>query len=59
MSVKQAGRVVRAVAWRAAERKAFVEAQAGALDVAYSLMENHFRGETHVELSVADVREPR
>ncbi|HJO37679.1 MAG TPA: single-stranded-DNA-specific exonuclease RecJ [Vicinamibacterales bacterium] len=59
MSVKQAGRVVRAVAWRAAERKAFVEAQAGALDVAYSLMENHFRGETRIELSVADVREPR
>ena len=57
MSMKQDGRVMRAVAWRAAERKEFLEHHAKAFDVAYSLMENHFRGETHIELSVADVRE--
>ena len=59
MSIRQDSRVIRAVAWRAAERKAFLEAHANGFDVAYSLMENHFRGETHVELSIADVREAR
>ena len=59
MSVKQHGRVIRAVAWRAAERKALFESHAKALDIAYSLMENHFGGNTRVELSIADVREAR
>mgnify|MGYP006982548929 CR=1 FL=1 len=46
-------------AWRAAERKAVFDAHANGIDIAYSLMENHFRGNTFVELSIADVREAR
>ena len=59
MSVKQGSRVVRAVAWRAVERKEFLQRRSGLIDVAYSLMKNRFRGEAYLELSVADVREAR
>jgi len=59
MSVRQEGRVLRAVAWRMAERADFVSTHARNLDVAFNLTENHFRGETTIELSVADVRQAR
>ena len=59
MSVRQEGRVLRAVAWRMAERADFVSTHARDLDVAFNLTENHFRGETTIELSVADVRQAR
>ena len=59
MSVRQDGRVFRAVAWRMAERAEFVSAHAGDLDVAFNLTENTFRGETTIELSVADIRQAR
>ena len=57
MSVRQGTRVFRAVAWRMAERAEFVTRHGGALDVAFNLTENHYRGEHTVELSVADVRQ--
>ena len=59
MTVKQEGRVFRAVAWRAADRAAFLTTHRERVDLAFSLMENHFRGETSLELSVADAREAR
>ena len=42
-----------------AERADFVSTHARNLDVAFNLTENHFRGETTIELSVADVRQAR
>ena len=59
MSVRQGTRVFRAVAWRMADRAEFVTRHRGALDLAFNLTENHYRGEHTVELSVADIRQAR
>ncbi len=59
MSVRQGQRVFKAIAWRAAERADFLNAHRAALNLAFSLTENHYRGQTFVELSVADVQEAR
>ena len=59
MSVRQGTRVFRAVAWRMAERADFVTQHRAALDVAFNLTENNYRGEHTVELSVADIRQAR
>jgi single-stranded-DNA-specific exonuclease len=56
MTVRQDGRVFRALAWRSAERLEFLQAHRHRLDLAYSLDRNTFRDETRVELTVADVR---
>jgi len=58
MALKQDGRVFRAIAWRAAERSDYLEAHKAALDVAFSLEQNQYNGETFVELTLADMREP-
>ncbi len=58
MAIKQEGRIFRAIAWRAAERHDFLEAHKAALDVAFSLEQNQYNGETYVELTLADLREP-
>lgn len=59
MNVKQNGRVFRAIAWRAAERAAFLEEHRQAVRLAYSLDKNTFRGETSIELNVSDVQAER
>ncbi len=56
MTLRQDGRIFRAIAWRAAERLEFASEHKAALDVAFSLEQNQYRGETHVELTVADLR---
>jgi single-stranded-DNA-specific exonuclease len=56
MNVKQNGRVFRAIAWRGAERATFLEEHRQAVRLAYSLDKNTFRGETNIELNVADVQ---
>jgi single-stranded-DNA-specific exonuclease len=56
MALKQDGRIFRAVAWRAAERHDYLTEHRAALDVAFSLEQNEFGGETFVELSLSDAR---
>jgi single-stranded-DNA-specific exonuclease len=56
MAVRQGGRVFRAIAWRAVEREPLVAANRRALDLAFSLTENTFNGETRTELTLADMR---
>ena len=56
--VRQQGRAFRAVAWRAAEREAFLASNRFGLELAYSLEESDYRGERFTELTVADVRAP-
>src|SRR5215831_13885730 len=56
MALKQEGRIFRAVAWRAAERHDYLAEHKAALDVAFSLEQNEFGGETFVELSLSDAR---
>ena len=48
--------IFRAVAWRAAERHEYLTEHRAALDVAFSLEQNEFTGETYLELTVADSR---
>ena len=56
MTISQGRRRFRAVAWRAAEREPFFRERRTSLNVAFSLTENTFRGETFIELNVADVK---
>ena len=56
MALKQDGRVFRAVAWRAAERHDYLTEHKAALDVAFSLEQNQYNGETYVELTLADLK---
>jgi single-stranded-DNA-specific exonuclease len=56
MALKQEGRIFRAIAWRAAERHDFLAGHKTALDVAFSLDQNQYNGETYVELTLADIR---
>jgi single-stranded-DNA-specific exonuclease len=56
MALRQQGRIFRAIAWRAVEREPFVVEHRAALDVAFSLSQNTFNGETYTELTVADLR---
>jgi single-stranded-DNA-specific exonuclease len=58
MSLKQEGRIFRAVAWRAAERHDFLAEHKAALDVAFSLEQNYYNGNTYVELTLADLKRP-
>jgi single-stranded-DNA-specific exonuclease len=57
MALKQDGRIFRAIAWRAAERHDYLTEHKAALDVAFSLDQNQYNGETFVELTLADVRQ--
>lgn len=57
MSLRQDGRIFRAVAWRAAERHDYLTEHRAALDVAFSLEQNQYNGETYVELTLADLKE--
>ena len=56
MALRQDGRVFRAIAWRAAERHDYLSEHKAALDVAFSLEQNQYNGETYVELTLADVK---
>ncbi len=58
MALKQDGRIFRAIAWRAAERFDYITEHKAALDVAFSLEQNQYNGETFVELTLADVKRP-
>jgi single-stranded-DNA-specific exonuclease len=57
MSLKQEGRIFRAIAWRAAERHDYLTEHRAALDVAFSLEQNQYNGETYLELTLADLKE--
>ncbi len=56
MAFRQEGRVLRGVAWRAAERETFVTEHRSSLDLAFSLEQNEWNGDRYLELSIADFR---
>ena len=58
MALRQEGRVMRGIAWRAADREAFVSQYRGGIDLAYSLEQDTWNGERYLQLSVADFRAP-
>ena len=58
MSFRQDGRVMRGIAWRAAEREQFVASHRTAIDLAFSVEQDSWNGERYLQLSVADFRAP-
>jgi single-stranded-DNA-specific exonuclease len=56
MTFRQDGRSFRAIAWRAAERAAFLTENRAGVNLAFSLEQNEYQGETYLELNVADVK---
>ncbi len=56
MTFTQDGRRIRAIAWRAAERAAFLDQHRAGVNLAFSLERNEFQGETYLELNVADFK---
>jgi single-stranded-DNA-specific exonuclease len=59
MTVRQDGRMFRAIAWRAIDRLEFLEAHRAGVELAYHVERSTFRGEETVELNLLDVREPQ
>ncbi len=58
MALRQQGRTFRAIAWNASEREEALSAARAGVDVAFTLEENEFRGQTTVELRLEDFRLP-
>jgi single-stranded-DNA-specific exonuclease len=58
MAFKQDGRVMRGIAWRAAEREQFVTTHRSAIDLAFSVEADSWNGERYLQLSIADFRAP-
>jgi single-stranded-DNA-specific exonuclease len=58
MALRQEGRIFRAIAWRAAELHEYLTEHKAAVDVAFSLEQNQYNGETFVELTLADAKRP-
>ena len=56
MTVQQERSRFRAVAWGAAAHAEYIRERRAALSLAFSLTENTYRGDTFIELSVADVQ---
>jgi single-stranded-DNA-specific exonuclease len=56
MSVKQNGRVIRAIQWNAAEQSDRLTAKKDGVEIAYTVEENEYQGTKYVELRVDDFR---
>ena len=56
MSVKQNGRVLRAIQWNAAEREPNLTAKKDGVEIAYTIEENEYQGAKYVELRLEDFR---
>ncbi len=56
LALRQDARLFRAVAWQGVAHEAWLSEHAGAVDIAFSLNQNVFNGETYLELTLADIR---
>jgi single-stranded-DNA-specific exonuclease len=56
MSFRQNGRTFQAIHWNAAEREAALTEQKASVELAFSLEQNEFQGNTYLELRVEDFR---
>jgi single-stranded-DNA-specific exonuclease len=56
MSVKQNGRVLRAIQWNSAEREAMLAQKKDGVEIAYTVEENEYQGNKYVELRLEDFR---
>jgi hypothetical protein len=58
LMLKQDGRTLSAMAWRAADRGDYLNANRDGLELAYTLGQGEYQGVQTTELVVADVRVP-
>jgi single-stranded-DNA-specific exonuclease len=56
MSFRQDGRTFQAIHWNAADREAALTEQKAAVELAFSLEQNEYQGNTYLELRVEDFR---
>ncbi len=56
LALRQDGRLFRAIAWQSIAHEAWLNDHQGAVDVAFSMSQNVFNGETYLEMTLADVR---
>jgi single-stranded-DNA-specific exonuclease len=56
MALRQDGRLFRAIAWQGIAHEAWLTDHRGTVDVAFSLNQNVFNGETYLELTLADLK---
>jgi hypothetical protein len=56
MSVKQNGRVLRAIQWNAAEHNDRLTSLKDGVEIAYTIDENEYQGAKYVELRIEDFR---
>ena len=56
MTVKQNGRVLRAIQWNAAEHNERLSALKEGVEIAYTVEENEYQGTNNVELRLSDFR---
>ena len=56
VSFRQDGRTFQAIQWNAAEREAALTEQKAAVELAYSLEQNEYQGNSYLELRVEDFR---
>jgi hypothetical protein len=56
LSVKQNGRVLRAIQWNAAEHSERLAALKEGVEIAYTVEENEYMGARYVELRLEDFR---
>jgi single-stranded-DNA-specific exonuclease len=56
MTFNQEGRRFKGMAWRFAERAAFLDRHRAGVNLAFSLDRNEWQGESYLELSVADIK---
>lgn len=56
MTLKQNGRILRAIQWNAAERAAHLVARKDGVEIAYTVEENEYQGNKYVELRLEDFR---
>ena len=56
MTLKQNGRILRAIQWNAAEREPNLTAKKDGVEIAYTVEENEYQGNKYVELRLEDFR---
>ena len=56
LSLKQNGRVIRAIQWNAAEHNDRLTAMKEGVEIAYTIEENEYQGTKYVELRLEDFR---
>ena len=58
VGLRQGGRSIRGIAWRAVEKESLVTANRSSIDVAFSVVQNVWNGQSQLQLEIADFRAP-